>query len=151
MKKVVKTTFLVTLMLLSIISVNVSDSNARSYYHMSKYEERLIQRIAYLEAGNHGVKGMGYVMQTIINRKHSREFPNTLRKVIFERGQFTTARYVNKGHINRYTKKALKNLKKGKYKRMRALYFCERSYRAKSSWFMSLNLVMFYKSHAYMK
>lgn len=151
MKKVVQTTLLVTLILLSVISVNVSNSNAKLYYHMSKYEEHLIQRIAYLEAGNHGVKGMGYVMQTIINRKHSKEFPNTVRKVIFERGQFTTARYVNKGHINKYTKRALKNLKKGKYRRMRALYFCERSYRAKSSWFMSLDLIMFYKSHAYMR
>lgn len=134
-----------------IIPINTTNSNAKSYCHMSRYEERLIQKIAYLEAGNHGVKGMGYVMQTIMNRKHSKEFPNTVRKVIFERGQFTTARYVNKGHINKYTKRALKNLKKGKYRRMRALYFCERSYRAKSSWFMSLDLIMFYKSHAYMR
>lgn len=149
--KAIKKIILTIILSLIIIPINVSNLSAKSYYHMSKYEERLIQRIAYLEAGNHGVKGMGYVMQTIINRKHSKEFPNTVRKVIFERGQFTTARYVNKGHINKYTKRALKNLKKGKYKRMKALYFCERSYRAKSSWFMSLNLVMFYKSHAYMK
>lgn len=118
---------------------------------MSKHEEALIQKIAYLEAGNHGVKGMGYVMQTIMNRKHSREFPNSVKGVIYERGQFTTARYAGRGKINRSTKKALKNLKKGKYRRMKALYFCERSYRVRSSWFMSLKLVTFYKSHAYMR
>lgn len=149
--KAIKKIILTIILSLTIIPINMSDSNARSYYHMSKYEEHLIQRIAYLEAGNHGVKGMGYVMQTIINRKHSSEFPNTVRKVIFEKGQFTTARYVNKGHINKYTKRALRNLKKGKYKRMKALYFCERSYRARSLWFMSLDLITFYKSHAYMR
>ena len=53
-----------------------------------------LQKIAIAEAGNTDVYTMAYVMQTVLNRVESDQFPDTVEKVIQQKGQFST--YPNK-------------------------------------------------------
>ena len=61
-----------------------------AYYISETDKERLLQ-IASLEAGNQGVDGMAYVMQTVLNRVFDHDFPMTVEGVLFQENQFTTA------------------------------------------------------------
>lgn len=145
MRNLTKYIISIIITLLFLVPVQIK---AKSY-KWSKQEEKLIQKIMYLEAGNHGVKGMTLVGRTIMNRVASKKFPNTIKKVIYAKNQFTTVKRIHKGKINKKTKKALKNIKKGKYKNMKALYFCDKSsYRG---WWRTLKVVYKYKSHVYCK
>lgn len=49
-----------------------------------------LQKIAIAEAGNTDVYTMACVMQTVLNRVESDEFPNTVEEVISQKGQFAT-------------------------------------------------------------
>ena len=49
-----------------------------------------LQKIAIAEAGSAGIETMAYVMQTIINRKLSNEFPDDVEEIIKQEGQFST-------------------------------------------------------------
>jgi len=122
--------------------------NAKSY-KMTKSEERLIQKIMYLEAHTHGVKGMTLVGRTIMNRVYSKKFPNTVKKVIYAKNQFVTVKYLNRAKITKSTKKALKQVKAGKYNNMKALYFCEKS--SYHGWWRTLKVVYRHKTHIYCK
>lgn len=118
-------------------------------YKWTKQEETLIQKIMYLEANTHGVKGMALVGRTIMNRVKSKKFPNTVTKVIYARNQFSTVKYLKRGKITKNTKEALKQLKKGKHGSMDALFFCAKSsYRG---WWKNLKVVYRYKNHVYCK
>lgn len=128
--------------------LTLSKVEAKSY-KWTKKEEKLIQQIMYLEAGGHGVKGMTLVGRTIMNRVRSKKFPNSVTKVIYARNQFPTVNYLHKAKINKKTKKALKQLKKGKYKNMKALYFCDKA--AYKGWWKTLKIVYRHKSHVYCK
>lgn len=52
---------------------------------------RLLAAITYLEAGNQPYRGKVAVASVVINRKNSARFPNTLKGVIYQSGQFTPA------------------------------------------------------------
>lgn len=54
-------------------------------------EIRLLAAITYLEAGNQSYRGKIAVASVIINRLDSKKFPNTLKEVIYQSGQFTPA------------------------------------------------------------
>ena len=58
----------------------------------TKAELRLMAAIIYCEAGNESYAGKLAVGIVIMNRKTSRGFPNTVKGVIYQRGQFTPAR-----------------------------------------------------------
>lgn len=60
-----------------------------SYYNLTDSEKLELQKIAIAEANGEGVIGMAYVIQTVINRKESDVFPNTIEGVIYAPGQFT--------------------------------------------------------------
>lgn len=138
--------FIITL---SLMLIPTSTINAKNVYKLTKSEEKLIQKIMYLEARGHGVKGMALVGQVILNRRQSKKFPKTIKKVIYAKNQFTTAKYIHKGKITKKTKKALKQIKKGKYKNMKAVYFCHKSvYRG---WWRTLKVVKRYKTHVFCK
>lgn len=55
---------------------------------VSQADAQRLMRIATSESGNQGVDGMGLVMQTVWNRVQSDKFPNTVREVITQEGQF---------------------------------------------------------------
>lgn len=56
----------------------------------TEQESLVLQKIAIAEAQSEGIGGMAFVMQTILNRVESPNFPDTIYDVISEHGQFTT-------------------------------------------------------------
>lgn len=104
MKKI----FLLTIFILLLFPCNVKAQpieNPRTTYTDS--EILALQQVALAEAENQGPLGMAYVMQTIINRTKSDLFKNTIKDVIEEPGQFSTASYYTKYEPNEESNKAL--------------------------------------------
>lgn len=93
MSKVIKSIMfslsLVTLFMLSEISVNAKElENSRTTF--TEQESLVLQKIAIAEAGTEGIGGMAFVMQTVLNRVESDEFPDTIYDVVSEPRQFST-------------------------------------------------------------
>ena len=131
MNKQIKKCFILLLLLMSICIILISNkkvakaANESSEYQMSEDEEYLIQKIAVAEAENQGIGGMCFVMQTVLNRIMSEDFPNDVESVIKEKNQFTSissGRY-DKVEPNDNSLKALKLIKSGMLKNKGQLYF----------------------------
>lgn len=56
----------------------------------TEQESLELQKIAIAEAQSEGIGGMAFVMQAVLNRVESPNFPDTIYDVISEPGQFTT-------------------------------------------------------------
>ena len=76
-----------TMLLVLLIPMDV---HAKEQYTLSEEEEVLLQQIAQAEAGNQGIGGMAFVMQTIMNRVYDENFPDTVQEVLEQEGQFAT-------------------------------------------------------------
>ncbi len=74
----------------------------------TKAELRLMSAIIFCEAGAESYTGKVAVGIVIMNRVRSKKYPNTLKGVIYQKGQFTPAR---SGKL----KQALKDYDKGKF------------------------------------
>lgn len=114
-------------------------------------EEVLIQKIALAEAENQGIGGMAFVMQVILNRIQSDEFPDTLWDVISQENQFSvygSGAYLEK-EPNENSEKALELL--SVLLNRGALYF--ENPRGKESTWHSRNLeyVFEYEDHVFYK
>lgn len=72
---------------LSIFSTTVY-ANEDVTSKLSENDKLLLQQIALAEAESEGVGGMCFVMQTVLNRAESGEFPNTIYEVISQDEQF---------------------------------------------------------------
>ena len=68
-----------------------------AYEELDKEEIVLLQQIALAEANDQGIGGMSFVMQAILNRIESDDFPDTLEEVVAEEGQFTS--YENESYL----------------------------------------------------
>ena len=53
-------------------------------------DAQLLMRIAEAEAGNQGREGMKLIIECILNRVHSEQFPDTISEVVHQSGQFET-------------------------------------------------------------
>lgn len=53
-------------------------------------DAQLLMMVASAEALNQGTEGMKKVMEVILNRAESPEFPNTIQEVIYQKGAFET-------------------------------------------------------------
>lgn len=98
------TTIVVTSKLDGSVYANIKVTVKNRY---TKKSLRLMSALIYSEAGNQSYSGKKAVGIVVMNRISSKEFPNTLSKVIYERGQFTPTR-------NGMLKKSLKKYDKGK-------------------------------------
>lgn len=83
-----------------------------SVISLTEEEQILLQQIALAEARDQGIGGMTFVMQTILNRVESEEFPDTVSEVVFEEGQFATVNddLYKKYEVTENSRKALKLL-----------------------------------------
>jgi len=72
-----------------------SVSNAEFY--ISKEERRLLEQLAEAEAAGESLVGKIAVINVVLNRVKSEDFPNTITEVIMQEGQFTP---VANGSIN---------------------------------------------------
>ncbi|BBF45202.1 hypothetical protein lbkm_3964 [Lachnospiraceae bacterium KM106-2] len=77
---------MVAIITLSMFNV---DASAASY---SKNELRYLSAIVYAESGNQSHKGKVAVANVVLNRVKSRKYPNSIKSVIYQKGQFTPAR-----------------------------------------------------------
>ena len=57
---------------------------------ISEADAEILERLAMAEAGNQGVEGKALVMLVVLNRVSSTSFPNTIKDVVFQSGQFST-------------------------------------------------------------
>lgn len=85
-------------------------------------EDTALQKIALAEAEGADIDTMAYIMQTVLNRVSSDDFPDTVEGVISQKGQFSTypERY-NKAEPNEKSEKAL--LRLCEIENMNQLYF----------------------------
>jgi len=66
-------------------------TGARHEVREFSYEEaQMLMRIAEAEAGNQGVEGMGLVMAVVLNRVKDKDFPGTIKDVIFQPRHFSS-------------------------------------------------------------
>lgn len=56
---------------------------------ITQEEKRILLKIAMAEAEGEGVSGKAYVMRVVLNRVQSEEFPDTIKKVVFQKKQFS--------------------------------------------------------------
>lgn len=75
--------------------------------NMSNEEIDEIQRIMWLEARGESFEGKRAVYEVIINRVLSDNWPNSVHGVLSQKGQFSTWKYVNTGHVTEATTDAL--------------------------------------------
>ena len=77
---------------------------------LSEEEIEFLAQIVYLEAGLEPDLGQQAVIEVIFNRINYYKYPNTLREVIFQKGQFAVVSRYEKG-LGLVREKELKNIK----------------------------------------
>lgn len=90
---------------------------------------RILERIVEAEAGGQDVKGRLLVANVILNRVKSKQFPNTIKGVVFSPGQFSpvsNGRYYSVT-VSKKTKLAVEKALAGEDVSKGALYFMCRS------------------------
>lgn len=111
----------------------------------SKKEIRILERIVEAEAGDQSLKGRMMVAHVVLNRVASKEFPNTIKEVVFQNNnsvyQFSPikdGRY-HQVTVSKKTKKAVAKAFASKDSTDGALYFMSRSGSSQKSiqWFDS--------------
>lgn len=117
---------------------------------LSEDDEIVIQKIAIAEAGNVTMLEMALVMQVVINRIDSDEFPNTAIEIVKQNKQFST--YPDKYNFaepNAKSKEALEMVKSGLIKNHGELYF---EVTKDNTWLRNNKEWLFdYKTHSYYK
>ena len=81
------------------VSMCIVETIERPEPLFGKFTEREIDLMAQLvwhEAGNQDMVGKMLVADTVLNRMESDRFPNTVEEVIFQKGQFTTAKVLGR-------------------------------------------------------
>lgn len=84
-----------------------------SVIEISYEDAQLLLKVAWCEAGNQGVTGQWLVMCTVLNRVESDMWPDSVKEVIYQEGQFSTAPYLDSAEPTAETHEALAYLEKG--------------------------------------
>jgi hypothetical protein len=58
-------------------------------------EKEILARLAFLEAGNQSFEGQKAVIEVVLNRVLSEEFPDTIYDVVYQTNQFSPAGYIS--------------------------------------------------------
>lgn len=81
------------------VSMCIVETIERPEPLFGKFTEREIDLMAQLvwhEAGNQDMVGKMLVADTVLNRVEDSRFPNTVEEVIFQKGQYTTAKVLGR-------------------------------------------------------
>lgn len=83
---------------------------------ISYQDTQLLMMVASAEALNQGTDGMKKVMEVILNRVESPDFPNTIQEVIYQSGQFesVTNGAIYKAEITPEVRQALAEVEKNR-------------------------------------
>ncbi len=106
-----------------IYSTPTDETKKLPHYILTEEDAEMILRVGVLEAGETDVEGIANVMQVVMNRFESDEFPSTVPEVIFQKGQFCTAKRLAKANITPAAKEALRQVVWGEYTSNDSLYF----------------------------
>ena len=125
-------------------------------FHTSANGVKILERIVEAEAGDQDVRGRRLVANVVINRVRSKQFPNTVRGVVFAHRQFSP---VSNGSyyrvsVSQKTKKAVAQAIRGVDDSRGALYFMWRSHSSPGnvSWFdRELTRLFRYGCHEFFK
>ena len=80
-------------------------------------------RIGFCEAGEVDPIGIANVIQVVMNRTFSENFPNTVSGVIYQKGQFSSKGKLSNANITPEAEEALSAVCNGEYLDNEALYF----------------------------
>lgn len=126
----------------------------------SKKELQILERIVEAEAGDQTLKGRMMVAHVVLNRVASDEFPDTIKKVVFQKNKSTyqfspikDGRYYDV-KVSKKTKKAVAKAFESSDLTDGALYFMSRSGSSKKNikWFdSSLTRITSYGCHEFFK
>ncbi len=137
-----------------IVDYNLLERKAK--YNLSQEDYDVLLRIVEAEAGCEDIKGKMLVAGVVMNRVESSRFPDTVREVVFQRGngtvQFSPVRdgRLNRVKVSEETKEAVKRVLYGEDITEGALYFAARKYAdpERMKWFdNSLTLLFSYGGH----
>lgn len=111
--------------------------------NLSNAERTVLERIVEAEAGDQDTMGRMLVANVVMNRVKSKEFPNSVKGVVYEHSgscyQFSPVMsgYINKIKVSKTTKEAVDRVLKGEDESKGALYFIQRDIAGKKglSWF----------------
>lgn len=121
------------------IEANMMSPSENNIYteqiHISDEDAKILKKIAQAEANADGVEGKAMVMQVVLNRVESSTFPDTIKDVVFQSGQFSPisdGRY-NKAIPDEECDKALYEVVTGEYSDVESLFFdnCKNSWASK--------------------
>ena len=73
-----------------IIEENIVNPYTEIIKNLTEYEKELIYKITFAEAGNQEEDGQRAVIEVILNRVLSDDFPNTVEGVLSQKNQFST-------------------------------------------------------------
>lgn len=65
--------------------------NASLNYNISDYEKSLLEKLVYCEARGESQEGQIAVVNVVLNRLNSDEFPDTITEIVYQKGQFSPA------------------------------------------------------------
>lgn len=110
-------------------TVEKKKKKSKAVFGVSESSRKILERIVEAEAGDQDVKGRVLVANVILNRVKSKQFPNTVKAVVFAPRQFSP---VSNGsydsvHVSETTKKAVERALQGEDFSKGALYFMCRS------------------------
>ena len=103
--------------------VEAAPNRCMDVYYISAEEATELKQVAVLEAGETDVESIANVMQVVLNRKYSEDFPNSIEECILEQGQFTTAKKLQTANVTEAADEALQAVIAGQYQDNQALYF----------------------------
>ena len=145
--------FIITVLLLLIFPINVNaqeiEKSRTTQYEFTEEESLVLQKIAIAEAKSEGIGGMAFVMQTVLNRVESPDFPDTIYDVVSQNKQFTTFTngMYDKAQPTENSQKALDLL--NILQNQGQLYFevtCDNSWQSRN-----LTYVFVFKNHTFYK
>ena len=67
--------------------------------HFTEEEGQLLRSIVALESHGEGLEGQKAVVEVIFNRILSSKWPNSVRDVIYQKGQFATVKYLSRPYV----------------------------------------------------
>lgn len=139
-----------------IVDYNVLERKAK--YTLSQEDYDILLRIVEAEAGCEDIKGKMLVAGVVMNRVENSRFPDTVREVVFQKGngtvQFSPVRdgSLEKVKVSEETREAVKRVLYGEDITEGALYFAARKYAdpERMKWFdSSLTLLFSYGGHEF--
>lgn len=112
----------------SSLNVNAMAASKKSY---SESDLKYLTAIIYCEAGNQSYKGKVAVANVVLNRVDSKRYPNTIKKVLYQRYQFTpvgTKKWTNTLKLYDKNSKKLKACKKAAKAALEEKYVLKKEY-----------------------